>query len=209
MGLAQRSALRDLKARPADPAPETLLRAIAAGDNTATARFTAATSGLLFGLLLRILGDTAIADQVLLKIYDEVRHHAASFEKNSDSLLTWLITITHRRALEQLCSSKEDQLFLISVGLATALRSGPIDQIGIRKSAHRQLVGATLSSLSPLESKIVELTYFSGMTPLEISEKLGQSPEVVKTGLQCGIQGLYNLFRNCGSLSEGRGDRGY
>ena len=142
-------------------------------------------------------------------MYDEVRHHAAGFEKNSDSLLTWLITITHRRALEQLCSSKEDQQFLISVGLATALRSGPVDRVEIRKSAHRRLVGATLRSLSPLERKIVEMAYFSGMTPLAIAAKLGLSQEVVKTGLQCGILGLYNLFRNYGSLSEGRIEPGY
>jgi len=209
MGLAHRSALRAVAKRPSVPAPETLLRAIAAGDNTAVARFNAATSGLLFGLLLRILGDTATADRVLLKVYDEVRHHAAGFEKNGDSLLTWLITITHRKALEQLCSSKEDQQFLISVGLATALRSGPVRKVEIRKSVHRRLVGATLSSLSPVERKIVEMTYFSGMAPLAIAANLGLSHEVVKTGLQCGILGLYNLFRNYGSLSEGRIDRAY
>ena len=203
MGLAHRLALRAVETRPSVPAPETLLRAIAAGDSTAVTRFKAATSGLLFGLLLRILGDTATADKVLLKVYDEVRHHAAGFEKNSDSLLTWLITITHRRALEQLCSSKEDQQFLISVGLATALRSGPVQKVAIRKSAHRRLVGATLSSLSPVERKIVEMAYFSGMTPLAIAAKLDQSPEVVKTGLQCGILGLYNLFGNYGSLERG------
>ena len=37
MGLAHRSALRAVETRPSVPAPETLLRAIAAGDNTAIA----------------------------------------------------------------------------------------------------------------------------------------------------------------------------
>ena len=202
MGSPQRSALRAVERHPAVPDPGSLLRAIAAGYTTAAAGFNSATSGLLFGLLLRLLGDTATAELVLLKVYEEVRHHAAGFEKNGDSLLTWLITITHRRALEHLCSSKEDQQFLISVGLATALRSGPEQKVGIRKSAHRRLVGATLNSLSPLERKMIELAYFSRMTPAEIATKLGQSPDVVRTGLQCGILGLYNLFRNYGSLTE-------
>lgn len=202
MGLAHRSALRAVETRPTVPNPETLLRAIAAGDQTAVARFNAATSGLLFGLLLRILGDTATAETVLSRVYEEVRLHATGFDKSGDSLLIWLITITHRRALEHLCSSREDQQFLISVGLATALHSGPEQKAGIRKSAHRRLVGATLSSLSPVERKMIEMAYFSRMTPLAIATKLGESPEVVRTGLQCGILGLYNLFRNYGSLTE-------
>ncbi|HWN09965.1 MAG TPA: sigma factor [Pyrinomonadaceae bacterium] len=200
--LANRSVLKTVEMRPNIRDAETLLRAIAAGDKTAVAGFNATTSGLLFGLLLRILGDTATAEQVLSTVYDEVSLQAAGFEKNDDSLLTWLITITHRRALEHLCSSKEDQQFLISVGLATALRSGPEQKVRIRKSAHRKLVSATLNSLSPVERKMIELAYFSRMTPSAIATKLGQSPAVVTTGLQCGILGLYNLFRSYGSLTE-------
>lgn len=202
MSLAHRSILRAVEMRPTVPDPEKLLRAMAAGDQLAAAPFNTATSGLLFGLLLRILGDTATAEQVLAKVYDEVTHHAAGFGKNGDSLLTWLITITHRRALEHLCSSREDQQFLMSVGLATTLRAGTEEKVGIRKSVHRRLVGTTLNSLSPLERKMIELAYFSGMTAPAIAAKLGQSPEAVKTGLHRGILGLYNLFRNYGSLGE-------
>src|SRR5688572_22940521 len=99
MGLATRTALRIVRAASRDLNPEALIPSIAAGDEAAAARFTEATSGLLFGLLLRILSDTATADEVLLEVYDEVRDHAVSFEKNGDNLLTWLITIAHRRAL--------------------------------------------------------------------------------------------------------------
>lgn len=202
MGLAQRSAISAGGLRPVYRDTGRLVRAIAAGDATATDRFSAATSGLLFGLLLRILGDTATADRVLLKVYDEVKLNAAGFAKNEDSLLTWLITITHRRALEHLCSSKEDQQFLISVGLATAPGLGPRRQAAIKKSAHRRLVVATLNSLSALELKMIEMAYFSRMAPDAIAQQLGKSPEEVRTGLQCGILGLYNLFRNYGSLSD-------
>ena len=202
MGLAQRSVFRSGDLRPAISDTGRLVRAIAAGDPTAPARFSSATSGLLFGLLLRILGDTATADKVLLSVYDEVKLYAAGFEKNSDGLLTWLITITHRRALEHLCSSKEDQRFLVSVGLATPSGPGPQRDGSIRKSAHRRLVVATLNSLSPIERKMIEMAYFSRMEPSAIALQLGKSPEEVKTGLQCGILGLYNLFRNYGSPGE-------
>ena len=202
MGLAQRSGLRIVDGGPRNLDLEWLVPSIAAGDERAVARFYDATSGLLFGLLLLILGDTTTAEEVLLEVYAEVRQHAARFDRNHESVLTWLITIAHRRALEHLCSSSEDQQFAVSVGLAGPSGSGQTRRFGIGKSAHRRLVGATLDGISPAEQKMIELAYFSRMTPRAIAMKLRQSPDSVKAGLHYGISQLYKLFKNPGFLSE-------
>jgi RNA polymerase sigma-70 factor (ECF subfamily) len=105
-----------------------LVSSIAAGDEPAIARFYDGTSGLLFGLFLLNLNDTAMAEVVLLELYSEVRQRAAGFDKNHEGLLTWLITIAHRHALEHLCSSSRDQQFAVSAGLrgrAVLVRFGP------------------------------------------------------------------------------------
>jgi RNA polymerase sigma-70 factor, ECF subfamily len=198
VGLAQRSGLNIVEADPGDLDPEWLVPSIAAGNEPAAARFYDATSGLLFGLLLLILGDTTMAEEVLSEVYAEVREHAALFDRNDENLLTWLITIAHRCALEHLCSSSEDRQF----GLASPPGTGRARRFGISKSAHRKLVGATLDSLSPAEQRMIELTYFSRMTPRAIAMRLRQSPDSVKTGLQYGISQLYKLFKNPGFLSE-------
>ena len=202
MALAQRSVQRIVDEGPPNLDLEGLIASIAGGYEPALAHFYDATSGLLFGLLLLILGDTATAEEVLLEVYAEIRQHAARFDKNHESLLTWLITIAHRRALEHLCSSSEGQQFAVSVGLAAPLGSGQVRRFGINKSAHRRLVGASLDALSPLERKMIELAYFSRMTPHAIAMKLRQSPDHVRTALQYGILQLYNLFKNRGFLSE-------
>ena len=202
MSLAQRSAPRVVERDRRSLDLEGLVPSIAIGDEPAVARFYDATSGLLFGLLLLILSDTATAEKVLSEVYAEVREHAARFDKNHETLLTWLITIAHRLALEHLCSSKEDQQFVVSVGLADPPRSGLAHRFGISKSAHRRLVGATLDALSPAERKMIELAYFSRMTPRAIAMKLRQSPDTVKSSLQSGISQLYTLFKNQGFLRE-------
>lgn len=202
MSLAQRSALRIVEWGPRSLDLEGLIPSIADGDERAVARFYNATSGLLFGLLLLILSDTATAEKVLSEVYADVRQHAARFDKNHESLLTWLITIAHRRALEHLCSSSEDQQFVASVGLADPPRFGQAHRFGISKSAHRRLVGATLDALSPAERKMIELAYFSRMTPGAIAMKLRQTPAAVKTSLQSGISQLYKLFKNQEFLRE-------
>ena len=151
MALAQRSILGIVEAGPRNLDLEWLVPSIAAGDESAFALFYNATSGLIFGLLLLILGDTAMADKVLLEVYSEVRQQAPRFNKNHENLLTWLITITHRRALEHLCSSSEDRQFVLSVGLTSSPGSGQARGFGISRSADRKLVAATLDVLSPSE----------------------------------------------------------
>jgi RNA polymerase sigma-70 factor (ECF subfamily) len=202
VSLAQRTTLRIIEGGPRGIDLEALVPSIAAGNEPAAARFYEATSGLLFGLLLLMLSDTATAEKVLLEVYAEVRTHAARFDRNQESLLIWLITIAHRRALEHLCSSSEDQQFLVSSGLADQRRSSIMRGVGIRKSAHRRLVGATLDGFLPAERKMIELAYFSRLTPRAIALKLRQSPAIVSSGLQSGISQLYNLFKNQEFLND-------
>ena len=181
--------------------PEGLVPWIAAGYEPAIRRFYDATSGLVFGLLLLILGDTDKADEVLVEVYAEVKERAAHFDKNQESLLAWLITIAHRQALEHLFLSNGDQ-FEVSIGLAGPPGSGRARRFGISRPAHRRLVGAALSGLSPAERKMIELTYFSQMSSRAIATKLQESPDTVRTGLQHGILQLYHLFKNRESSGE-------
>src|SRR6476659_3012899 len=81
-----------------------LLPWVARGDEAAYRLFVEATNGLLFGLLLRILGHTQIAEEVLAEVYNEVRRRAALFSKQNERPLTWLLLIAHRCAIERLCS---------------------------------------------------------------------------------------------------------
>ncbi len=180
---------------------EALVCSIAAGDELAEVRFYNATSGLVFGLLLLMLSDNATADKVLLEVYGEVRHQAARFDKTDQNLLTWLITIAHRRALENLCSKTEDRQFVVSIGLAGRQRSGVNGGFAINKAAHRRLVGWMLDGVSLVERKMIELAYCSRMTPRAIALELGQSPATVNNGLQSGIAQLYRLFKNRELLS--------
>lgn len=188
--------LRIVEAGPRPLDLECLVPLIAAGDDSAFARFYDATSGLIFGLLLLSLGDTAMADKVLLEVYAEVRQHATRFNKNQDNLLIWLLTIAHRRALDHLCSNSEDRQFASLVGLASSGASGRARSFSISKSAHRKLVASTLVLIPNLERKMVELAFFSRMTPRAIAMQLRQSPDTVRARLQNGISHLYNLFRN-------------
>ena len=148
----------------------TLVPSVARGDEAAFRLFFEATNGLLFGLLLRILGHTQTAEEVLAELYEEVRRRAPRFGKQNERPLTWLILIAHRRAIERLCSelTANSKTFRKS---ADKTKSAIPSSINITEQ--RRLVRATLDAIPPLQQRMIELAFFSGMTSLEIAKETG------------------------------------
>ncbi len=175
----------------------TLLPWIAKGDEASFRLFFEATNGLLFGLLLRILGHTGTAEEVLSELYEEVRRRAAQFGRQNERPLTWLILMAHRRAIERLCRQ-------LTTNTETLRKSGdktkPTSSINITEQ--RRLVRAALDAIPPLHHQMIELAFFSGMTNLEIAKELGQSPAVVEAGLRYAMLQLFGLFKSMGFSAE-------
>lgn len=179
----------------------TLLPWVARGDEAAYRLFLEATNGLLFGLLLRILGHTQTAEEVLAEVYEEVRRRARLFSKQNERPLTWLILIAHRRAIERLCShlTANSETFNKRRGKT---RSTTIPTSSINITEQRRLVRATLEAIPPLQHRMIELAFFSGMTSLEIARELGQPPAAVEGGIRYAMLQLFRLFKSMGFTVE-------
>jgi RNA polymerase sigma-70 factor (ECF subfamily) len=173
----------------------TLLPWIARGDEASFRLFFEATNGLLFGLLLRILGHTQTAEEVLSELYEEVRCRAAQFGKQNERPLTWLILMAHRRAIERLCKQ-------LTTNSETLRKNRDKTKSTINITEQRRLVRAALDAIPPLHHRMIELAFFSGMTNLEIAKEVGQSPAVVEAGLRYAMLQLFRLFKSMGFSAE-------
>jgi RNA polymerase sigma-70 factor, ECF subfamily len=172
-----------------------LIRWIASGDETAFRLFHDATNGLLFGLLLRILGHTQTAEGVLLELYEEVRQNAARFGKQNEGPLTWLIFIAHRRAIECLCRRLTAQT-AISGKIAAGTKSPSLRHSPINITKQRRLIRSAIDSIPNSQRLMIELAYFSGMNNLEIALRIGESPEAVEHGIRSAMLQLFSIFRS-------------
>lgn len=182
MPLSQESAIFRARAEQLKGEPEAKLIAwIASGDEAAFRVFHDATNGLLFGLLLRILGHTQTAEEVLSELYQEVRQNAARFGSQNERPLTWLIFIAHRRAIECLCRKLTQQA-----------------RTSINITEQRRLIRAALDSMPDVQQRMVEMAYFSGMSNHEIALALGRSPEAVEADLRHAMLSLFRLFSSMG-----------
>ena len=168
-----------------------LIALIARGDAASFREFHDATNGLLFGLLLRILGHTQTAEEVLSELYEEVRQKAARFGTQNERPLTWLIFMAHRRAIERLCSKLPTQ-------------SQKTNTINITEQ--RRLIREAMDSIPNLHQQMIEMAFFAGMTNLEIAKELGQTPERVETTLRHAMLRLFQLFSAMGFTVERTAD---
>jgi len=167
---------------------------LARGDEAAFRVFFEATNGLLFGLLLRILGHTQTAEEVLSELYEEVRERSARFGKQNERPLTWLILMTHRRAIEHLCRNltrRHKSLAARGGKNHTPIVAGSFINI----SEQRRLVRSALEAIAPIQQRMIELAFFSGMTNLQIATKLGLPPEAVEDGVRHAMLQLFDVFK--------------
>jgi RNA polymerase sigma-70 factor (ECF subfamily) len=165
-----------------------LIGKVADGDQSALSALLDATSRLVFGLALRILGDRSTAEEVMLDVFTQVWRQADSYDRKRGAPLAWILTIARSRAIDRLRSSKNDQLNSEPVETLSDLRASvPSPEENTALSERKKLVRIALSTLAAEQREVIELAYYSGLSHSEIALKLGQPLGTVKTRVRLGM----------------------
>lgn len=168
---------------------------IAAGDQAALAQFYDVTNRLVFGLILRILGDRSTAEEVLLDVYTQVWRQASSYSQERGMPQAWLMTIARTRALDRLRSGRQEMQRKESLDEVSDRRSFEASpEEATAANEHQHLVRRALAALPVEQRQIIELAYFSGLSHSEIAAHLGQPLGTVKTRTRSGMLKLKELL---------------
>jgi RNA polymerase sigma-70 factor, ECF subfamily len=172
-----------------------LIRSSARGDQSALGELYDATSRLVFGLVLRIIGDRSTAEEVLLDVYTQAWRQASNYDEERGAPLAWLMTIARSRAIDRLRSSKHDQLKDPLDAVAEISDRQPSPEQATVDSERRRMVRSALEALPAEQREVVELAYYSGLSHSEIALQLGQPLGTVKTRTRLAMIKLRDILR--------------
>lgn len=198
---SHRLAVHDVLASPG--ADLELVRRMAAGDESALGTLYDRYSPLLHSVVLRIVGDSGDAEEVLEDAFWQAWRQAGRYEESRGGLSTWLVMIARSRALDRVRSRqrvREERWDDLPPATAD-----PIDETSASPSDAaegdelRRIVGRAVATLPPEQRQAVELAYFRGMSQTEIAEATGQPLGTVKTRARLALQKLRDAL---GTLRE-------
>jgi RNA polymerase sigma-70 factor (ECF subfamily) len=139
---------------------------------------------LVFGIALRMLSDTTMAEDLTQSVFLKIWTSPDSFRDGNFS--AWLSRVTRNRALDVLRSPASRTEAEIPVDLAT---DGTVDDIVFAK-IDSQRVRTALAALPAEQRSPIEMGFFGGITHEEIARRTGIPLGTVKTRIRSGLRRL-------------------
>ena len=157
---------------------EVLIRRIADGDQLAMRTLFARYRVAIYRWLLRLVGDEALAEDLLSDVFLDVWRKAASFEARS-SVSTWLLAIARYKALS---ARRQQPHAELNDELASTVADPADDpELVLQKKDRAELLRQSLAKLSPEHGEVIDLVYYHGKSVKEVAETIGINEATVKT----------------------------
>lgn len=151
-------------------------------------------SRVVFSFALRIVNDQLIAEELLQEVFFRAWQQGGSFRASKGAFLTWLLSITHNMAIDEVRKRKRRPQRSDSddpdVVLAAVADAGPSVEDEVWLRVLRERIGRALDTLPHAQREAIELAYFRGMTHREIADTLDEPLGTIKTRMRLGMQKL-------------------
>ncbi|SIS22498.1 ECF RNA polymerase sigma factor SigK [Williamsia sterculiae] len=177
-----------------------LVARVARQDRAAFAALYDATSGRVYGLILRVLRDPGYAEETLQEVYLQVWQNAVNYRRESGSVISWMMTIGHRRAVDRVraeeAASRRGTEY--TVGNAMTVSDEVVDSVVTRED--RREVIECLGTLTDTQRESIEMSYYQGLTYREVAERLEAALPTVKSRIRDGLRRLRNCLESAHEL---------
>jgi RNA polymerase sigma factor (sigma-70 family) len=184
-----------LRRNAAQLSDEALLEAVALADEQALGELYDRFGRVAYGLALRILRDTALAEDAVQEAFLQVWRGAAGYRSERAKASTWVLTFVHRRAVD-LVRREERRRREPGEALPEPVAPGA-DEAAVARS-RREIVQDALSRLPADQREAIELAYYGGLTQSELAERLSQPLGTIKSRMFTGLQRLQTLLVEAG-----------
>ena len=168
-----------------------LLARTALADQRAFAELYNLTSAHLYTVALRILRQSASAEEVLQESFVSIWHHAGSYVAARSQPLTWLTSIVRNRCLDQLRRREVDTVTIDDEDEGMTLRDdGPTPLEMLVSGADARAVKGCVEALEAGQKQAVALAFYRGLSHAELAAHLHEPLGTVKSWVRRGLERL-------------------
>lgn len=166
---------------------DALLADVAGGDREAFESLYRLTSGMLFGICMRVLADRAESEDVLQEVYVTVWDKAVQFDAARAGATTWLGMIARNRAIDRL-RALPPRMRMAPIEAADAIPDpGPSPAVEAEAATDRARLDDCLDQLDQRRRSLIRIAFFDGATYEELAARVGAPLGSVKSWIRRGL----------------------
>jgi RNA polymerase sigma-70 factor (ECF subfamily) len=175
----------------------TLIRSIAAGDKQAMQILFARHNVRVFRFLVRFVGDTSAAEDLVSEVFLDVWRQAGRFRGRSQ-VATWLLALARNKALSALRRRSTEELDDKAVAAIEDPQDNP--EVTIQNRQTSEILLNCLTQLSPAHREVIDLVYYHEKSVDEVAHILDVPPATVKTRMFYARKKLAELVNGAGKI---------
>jgi len=162
-----------------------ILKRMSARDATAVSELYDRHNRLLYGLILRILGQRGDAEEVLQEVFLSVWNRSDQYDPALGTPVAWLVRIARNRAVDRLRANT----VRVKAVEAAVSDPTPVETPEMRavSSEQQRVISRALSALPDEQRLLIEQAYFLGMTQSELAARHDLPLGTVKTRIRSGM----------------------
>ncbi|HLJ49750.1 MAG TPA: sigma-70 family RNA polymerase sigma factor [Bryobacteraceae bacterium] len=154
---------------------------------------------MVYRLILRMVGDTGIAEDLVQETFLRVWRRAGAFDPERGAAGPWLLALARNRAIDYLRVQgrhSKNTMELDETEHPAFFVDFPADSLQLDRI--RQVKRA-FEQLTTEQRETIELAYFEGLTQSEIAERMGQPLGTVKTWMRRAFQQMRGALGSGGA----------
>jgi RNA polymerase sigma factor (sigma-70 family) len=171
---------------------EALVALVARRDEGALAALYDRFGRIAYGLALRVVRDSALAEDAVQEAFMTVWRNADRYMPERGKASSWILTFAHRRAVDLVRREERRRAEPLDDTHVEEQTPPPDEEAWLR--LRRERVQQALRALPDQQREALELAYFGGFTQSELAERLGQPLGTIKSRMFTGLARLRELL---------------
>ena len=174
---------------------ESLAAQVSRGNSAALEVLYERYSATVLGLAFRIVGERAVAEDLLQETFWRVWKSAETFQPQRGPFKSWLFRIARNLAIDMYRRRNvRPQAMAGDDNSASAVDQAPDIDTDVAEQAQSDLenqqIRKVIRSLPDVQRQVIEMAYFYGMTRQEIAEATGEALGTIHTRARLALQKL-------------------